>query len=1065
MNTLVIGVGGIGEGVLAHLKLFESSNPANAAQSPSAKLLVSSTLPEQHYALPVAGTELSVAAGSPEFSPLERVLQRPIDEIRAGQGPQYLRCWLPAELARLLPERIADVSIGTGQQAVLSRATVNLDAGRIENEIRGALRRARPSDGHTLMFVVWGAGSGGTGTGAGLEVLRLARRVADATGDASLVAVPVLGARGCEHLHERQPEVEALYARTAGAYFGVAGAQSAPHAVVSPLGEGITIEARQLADLVLVVEGDQGDPTAVRRAPLFGLALTAAGIIASFIEEQGALAGALPTWRAKAAQVDHISCLGSAGAASVRIDNTLIQRQTELAFAQAFYGALLRREEGEPSLGVARARELVATFTPAAMVRQVAASEPVSWSPPTSEGVRTVAGLATQLAAGDREIGALPASAGHDVKWLTDEIPVTSGLRLRNVSNAQVVQSTEAAIEAYLGDPGTRPQRSDAWTVRGWASASFTAVTTQFAELLDDELRSGNLDPASGLPYTLGQRPLWLLDSVEMLAELRSLITAFKDAAQAALACGTPLSEKCASTLDERRSRLLAAPRSADLQRAYLRSAQNQLDLRVWQALMEAWIQVADAWLGAVDRWLTITGDGASGWLAHLRAQDDDVRSRAEVLLAERRKLAVAANHRYMPGVGGAGELALLDQLVSGSSAVTTLLEHCRLAWHEERDGSHELFLQGIPRAPEREREVVVRRLKQSGRALPADYKTTTHVSADVVSYGAHVLTDPCRSLTVWDGMAYEFEHEVQPAAERRHQLADQAAWVGEIIDALLHGASPELGLDGEMLDGVFVERFAWGPLTASGRHSRADEMARASAAHLEHGTFTAVDTPNGSVLRAFSIMLRVPFDACRSYPALLESLRRVPAEQLGIYVPEMSARRAELFSRLLEKRGLLRRPRALSPAAATLCADGDGSDAALRLAVLGTALEAFDIIDGRGTEDDRVGLIEGGRILADFSPAGDWVGLIEGLRSRGNERAVAQLQARVEAAIAGRRRGRGASPQSLVARILQAAERLWATTTDVGDRFESDVRLLYYAEAVSLADALAAKATRARGA
>ena len=250
------------------------------------------------------------------------------------------------------------------------------------------------------------------------------------------------------------------------------------------------------------------------------------------------------------------------------------------------------------------------------------------------------------------------------------------------------MQSTEAAIEAYLGGPGTRPQRSDAWTVRGWASASVTAVTTQFAELLDDELRSGNLDPASGLPYTLGQRPLWLLDSVEMLAELRSLITAFKDAAQAALAWERRSSEKCASTLDERRSRLLAAPRSADLQRAYLRSAQDQFDLRVWQALMEAWIQVADAWLGAVDRWLTITGDGASGWLAHLRAQDDDVRSRAEVLLAERRKLAVAANHRYMPGVGGAGELALLDRLVSGSGAVTALLEHCRFAWHQERDGA-----------------------------------------------------------------------------------------------------------------------------------------------------------------------------------------------------------------------------------------------------------------------------------------------------------------------------------------------------------------------------------------
>jgi len=62
VNTLVIGVGGIGEGVLAHLKLVEVSSPANVAEAPSAKLLVSSTLPERHYALPIAGTELCEAA-------------------------------------------------------------------------------------------------------------------------------------------------------------------------------------------------------------------------------------------------------------------------------------------------------------------------------------------------------------------------------------------------------------------------------------------------------------------------------------------------------------------------------------------------------------------------------------------------------------------------------------------------------------------------------------------------------------------------------------------------------------------------------------------------------------------------------------------------------------------------------------------------------------------------------------------------------------------------------------------------------------------------------------------
>ena len=1062
MNTLVIGVGGIGEGVIAHLKLIEASSPANVAEAPSAKLLVSSTLPERHYALPIAGTELSLASGSPEFSALERALQRPIDEIRAGQGPQYLLRWLTPELARVLPERIAEVSIGTGQQAVLSRATVNLEAGRILNEIRRALRRAKQIDGHTLMMVVWGAGSGGTGTGAGLEVLRLARLAANSAGNTTVVAIPVLGARGCEHLHERQREVESLYARTAGALLGVACSQSAPHAVVNSLGEGVTIEARQVAELLLAIEGDQGDAAAVQREPVWGLAQTTAGIISSIVEEQGSLVGALPTWRTQAAQVDSVSCLGSAGAASVRIDNTLVQRQSELEFARAFYDPLLRREDGAPNAGVAKARELIAAFAPATMVRQVAVHEVVSWSPPASDGTRTMAGLAAQLTDGDGRIGPLPSSAGHDVKWLVDEVPISSALRLRHVSNAQVVQSAEALVEAYLGELATRPRRDDAWTIRGWTSASAAAVGKKFAELLDASVRSGGLDPASGLTYTVRQRPLWLLDTVEMLEELRAQIGGFLEAAQAALTMGTPLNERLASQLDAKRSRLLGSPRSADLQRDYLRAAQDQLDMHVWHALLEAWIQVADAWLGEIDRWLAIMGR-ATGWLAHLRDQDDDVRSSAEVLLAGRRKLAAAANHRYMPSIGNAGETALQRQIVVGSGAVETLQEQCRFVWHADRDGSRLLLLEGIPRAPERDREVVVRRLTQSERGVPADYKLATHVSADLVSYAAEQLADDCRSLTVWDGMAYEFTHVVLPAAERDHRIADQTDWASEVVDALLQGAAPELGLDGDAMDGVFIERFAWGPLTGSGSHGRAAEMARAAASHLEHGTFTVTDTPNGSVLRAFTVMLRVPFDACRIYPALLDALRRVPAEQLGLYAPEMAVRRAEILCRVLEDHGLLRRPRALCPAAATLAADADGSDGALRLAVLGTTLDVLDTISGAGTEEDHVGLIEAGRVVADFCTVGDWVGLIEGLRARGNERAVAKLQARIDVTIAGRRRGRSASPQWLADRVVQEAERIWAATVDATDRFKRDVHLLFYAEALSLADALAAKSAKAR--
>lgn len=1065
MNTVTIYVGGIGEGTMVHQKqaeqqaIFAAGVTAADAQA-AEKLLVSSPLRERHYADPLGEVFIDTATGSPEFSRLSADLQSTVDQIRHGDCSAELGVWFTPDVAEALPERVAEVEVGTGAQAVLSRGAADLDARRIIGDIRSAIRRAWASDEHTVVLVIAGVGSGGTGTGAFLEIVRLARVVADSLGHITLVAIPVLGARGCEILQRSQRETDALYARTAGGLLATVTGQAAFHAVPYALTDDLTLSVSQLADIVWAVEGDQGDPSATRREPMFGLARTAHGIVDAMVAESGVLAGMIPAWRMLVGQADPNSRLGSAGAASIRTDSFHLHLQAAYALTRAFYEGVVSRPDGSGD-GESHAAQLLAAFLPATFARMLASGQEPQWSAPGG-GVRSIGGIAQMITDPEGESGPFPSPANHDVRWLADEVHTAAWPNLFSISNKAVVANCDATVASYLGDPRAGHHRSDEWTVNGWLGANRKRVVSDFTRLLDAEMLERTIDPNAGRAYTLEQKPSVVADTADFLSILRSRFIVFRDEAQNKIDTASRLVEQRAVALSKLRSELHDARPSARLQREFVAASQNDLDIRVWLALMTTLVDIANGWILEVDSWLKEAGEDASGWFSYLKMLADDVRAREQELLAARRKMASAANHVYMPSVGGAGEAALIEEFIRSSGALAALRASCRLTWTKMESGEPRLLLEGIDAAPARERKSVVARLRVLGADRAHSFKVENHVSADTLHFAQTALRASFESLTLADGMSYEYTHVEIPLAESQGRTPSVNTWTSERVDSLLRGAKAELSLDGAGGSDVYREQVAWGPLTLAGVHPLAAEVTAAMSDRLTEGSFTITDTPsNRTIMRAFEVLLRVPFDAPTLYPRMIDALRRVPAEQLGLYAPESSVRRAEKLARVIEEHGYRRRPWTFCPSVASLAADRDGTDGALRRTTLGLLADLFDVIPGNGADPDELGIVERGKTLANFGE-GDEVEIIRNLRDPLLRRAVAVLDSRIEKFVSTYRHRDGSLDFKLASRIEDDAISHWFASDTPLSRAEKDVKLILLAEALTLAEAFARKAGRA---
>lgn len=1069
MNVVAIAVGGIGEGIIVHQKQAEQMDAFAAATiagiTPGTeKLLVSSPLAERHYADPMNEVSVNTAAGSPEFTPLGTDIQTVLDSIRRGDCTAVLRYWFTSDVADALPERVNEVLMGTGKQAVLAKTAADLEATRIIGEIRKAIRRARSAASHTVVAVMFGAGSGGTGTGAGLEVLRAVRIIADNLKEITVVLIPVLGARGCELLQDSQIEVNALYARTAGVYFATCAAQAGPHAVPYSLSDNVVVTAQTLADIVWVVEGDVGDSGAPKRTPMYGLAKAAQGILEAVNSEAGALGGAFANWRQIAGQAEPSSRIGSAGASSIRVDGLHLHSQATLLRCVEFYDRMLARPAGAVNAGLNEASQLLAGFPAATLVRAHAAGEQIAWQPPDGSGVRTMAGLAEHLTEHDGGAGPFPCSPNHDVKHLPDEVNTARISNLALVSNKTVVTNSDAITAEYMGDARVQRGREDAWTVAGWLAAERSRVAAEFDALIESHMLQGSIDPNTGRARTIGQTEGQLRDMYDLLATLFDRITAFRSAAQRHLDAASPLIERRASAHEASRSELLDSPKSGSLQRQHLQVAQDDLDVRVWQAEMKAWIDIASDWRDCVKSWLDEVGEGAGGWCSYLQMLREDVRAQSDNLLANRRALACASNHIYVPQIGEAGEDALHQELSHNPGYLDQLFNNLRLVWSLDKERRPRLMLEGLEPAPSRERESVVQHLRELGSSTLSEYKVTNHVPADVIHYVGRVLKRSYQSLSVWDGLAFDYNHIEIPAADRESRTPHIGQWTNGVIDDFLRGSAPELVLTGTGAGDAYLEKVVWGPMALTGIHPSAAKIAAAARSVLGDGAFAVVDTPaSTTVLRAFQCALRIKYDRIALYEPMVAALKAVPAAELGLYAPEMAVRRSETLRRVLEDAGIKREPWTFGPAAMTLTADSDGTDGSLRRASLGRALDLFDPLPGRVADADHIGIVVDNRKTIDLGP-GEPLAIIEALRSKANAKAVAELDARIEDYIADFRREDGVLDPALAEQLADIAAD-WAHDNTTGTEDEQDVHLLMIAELLDLSEAFAKKSGRGDGA
>jgi hypothetical protein len=246
----------------------------------------------------------------------------------------------------------------------------------------------------------------------------------------------------------------------------------------------------------------------------------------------------------------------------------------------------------------------------------------------------------------------------------------------------------------------------------GWLATERARVAAEFDALLESHMLQGSIDQNTGRPRTIAQAEGQLRDTYDKLTTLFERITAFRSAAQRHLDAAAPLIERRSSAHAASRSTLLDSPKSGSLQRQHLQVAQDDLDVRVWQAEMKAWIDIASDWRDRVKSWLDEVGEGAGGWFNYLQMLREDVRTQSDNLLASRRALACARNHIYVPQIGDAGEDALHQELSRDPGYLDQLFGALRLVWTLDKERQPKLMLEGLDPAPSRERESVVQHLR-----------------------------------------------------------------------------------------------------------------------------------------------------------------------------------------------------------------------------------------------------------------------------------------------------------------------------------------------------------------
>lgn len=817
---VIIGVGGGGRGAVNWIKyrLQTDGFPYERVH-----LLVIDGPVKDQYVLP-GDFQIDTSQQSPEFYQFHLSPVGPVTARAKGDPVPYIDTWLHPDDARRIPAEHIEPRDGYGMVRIAGRTGLFQEASGVNAQIGSLLRKAladatKGGQSPTLNIFLVGSFSGGTGAGTLLDVAHLVRHQMQGVSVPCHFVGILLLPNAYGGVFTLPNEVVARDARSFAALRELMRAQGASPS--SPVrisyAPNLSVENGQIFDLCYLIDGFGGQFQLGNIAPRDGVCAAAADFILSWLKDQSSWSSSvIGNFKPNTATQPANQRYADFGVHSLIFPEHDLLETFALQFAIDLYTAITTPPPTDLSGGhLAESVLQGIKFTQLAMNnergRAIYEHPPVSGAP----GRRNeLFHLIQHFLVGKRGETRFPKGPSQGtVLALYDVVPVDT--MLTSISNQEVIEQCDIQATQYIGKVGSTSARD----VRGFLRLKQQEITEVFADAVIAHLEQICQDE-TGEPMTLDRKPHLLVEIAEFLDTLRTYLehlrTRYQQAWDYYKNKEGVIDKQIEAVNQLRRVMLSGKPIDQTLQKQYRGTRdlygtyQCYMELLIWDIMMNACVDLLGALLDVVNELDLLVGRTTYSWLNYLQRCREQLESRKNELVAQRRERARVAVRRYFPQPEDEAEKRMYEELIgispgsSLSQAHLALLKEVR--WKLYVPSGQYLPLQRVqeaklvlefPEVPGFDRQ----KYESSIQSLIAVFTgrierltLTTHSPDAVVQYGRNALGPSLNKKTIWDALAYDFQHVWLPQHSGVPQQQALKQYVSEVVVTLVQHANPLLG-------------------------------------------------------------------------------------------------------------------------------------------------------------------------------------------------------------------------------------------------------------------------------
>lgn len=856
-GILVIGVGGVGRGIVNHLKWRLEDRYGSPEKAGVCLYVIDGPIQDGLSEVP-GGYQINVSPGSPEKYTFNSNPQDSLIAIEKGENVPFVSEWLSKETAKNVPKVGVAPEQGFGGSRIAGRTTFFLDADRINVEV-GRLLTATGAFFDTARNIgqfaaeegavggspapvaavfICGSQSGGTGAGLLTDVACMVKsQLPNRLQSAKLYGV--LALPGAFMTFKQGDEQERLVANGIAGLREIRRMQNRKVPFEIKYSDALTVSSKQLFELCYLIDGG---PVYSGANPQLYMYPSAADMIFAHVEDRNAI------YVRNVDRIANIATVGAGASFSRYAVHDLFCAQKDLVrvlglrFAEDILARLTASGGGNNNGGDAANESLRKNaFT------EYALSGTWNLAPPSPRhSAWNTLG---------QKIGQYP-----QLPDLTSAIPMAGAFFVSGNTNQVVERNTTSLMDRYLGENVENPAPN---SMSVWLQNREPILCAEIEDKLirgivdlfyDKKEGSANLVPKSWAVQ--GQ----LSAAVEYAERVKGVLERFKRAVDEAWRDalghdGNPPSARCRTAMNAAFAGVPKTKADRAKQTAYLSKGNEYLKARLWEMFIKSAQRVLERLILVTDRLLGKLGTSAGGWIKTLEDHTKEARDRRAEINTARRAMSEISTRTMLPVPEGNDEdqlyrrevaAAHIDNYLSASSWMLGLEGGAdRLATVEG------FFIYAVtPSTPGyRGNEIRVRNFARFHSNAPAADEVFTEFSwQQMEAYAVHKVVPALGKLTLWDMMALDFEANFKNRSEIRElSITEQIdRYVAEKCNSLVAGGKNNLQLKTDTPGRV--QNYSWAMSafqSVSAPSSNAERIATAFHDSLKERNMPLVTVPH----------------------------------------------------------------------------------------------------------------------------------------------------------------------------------------------------------------------------